>query len=119
MNADALLQSAHDSLATGDPQSAARHFRAVIALDSAHVEAHHGLVRSLRDCGQLEQAIAAALALTVLTPHDPLAHTALAISLQHAGHIPEAEAASARARILEWKSMLAEGSEDGNSVELQ
>lgn len=103
---DALLQSAHDSLAAGEPQSAARHFRAVIDLDPDHVEAHHGLVRSLRDSGQLEPAIAVALRLTVLTPQDPLAHTALAISLQHAGHIPEAEAASTRARILEWKQQL-------------
>jgi Flp pilus assembly protein TadD len=43
------------------------------------------------------------MSLTTLTPNDPLAHTALSIALQHAGHIPEAEAASTRARILEWK----------------
>ena len=57
----------------------------------------------MRDAGRFEQSIAAALALTALTPSDPLAHTALSISLQRAGHIPEAEAAAARARILEWK----------------
>jgi Flp pilus assembly protein TadD len=60
-------------------------------------------VRALRDAGKLEQAIGAALALTSLTPGDPLAHTALSIALQQAGHVPEAEAAAARARILEWK----------------
>jgi hypothetical protein len=42
----------------------------------------------------------------MLTPADPLAHTALSIALQHAGHIPEAEAAAGRARILEWKIQL-------------
>lgn len=108
---DSLLESAHDHLASGNPQAAARDFRAIIALNPDHVEAHHGLVRALRDSGSPEQAIAAALALTVLTPSDPLAHTALAISLQHAGHIPEAEAASNRARILEWKIILATESE--------
>jgi Flp pilus assembly protein TadD len=46
------------------------------------------------------------LALTALTPDDPLAHTALSISLQQAGHIPEAEAAAARARVLEWRAQL-------------
>jgi hypothetical protein len=46
------------------------------------------------------------MALTTLTPSDPLAHTALSIALQHAGHIPQAEAAAARARILEWKHQL-------------
>jgi Flp pilus assembly protein TadD len=46
------------------------------------------------------------MALTTLTPNDPLAHAALSISLQRAGHIPQAEAAAARARILEWKEQL-------------
>ena len=44
--------------------------------------------------------------LTALTPNDPLAHTVLAVSLRQAGHLPEAEAAAARARIEEWKMEL-------------
>jgi Flp pilus assembly protein TadD len=93
-------------LAAGAPQKAAEAFRAAIAADPEHVEAHHGLVRSLRDAGQLEQSVAVALALIAIAPNDPLAHTALSISLQQAGHIPEAEAAAARARVLEWKMQL-------------
>ncbi|HEV2472649.1 MAG TPA: tetratricopeptide repeat protein [Chthonomonadales bacterium] len=104
--ATALSQQGLDLLAQGIPEQAAQAFRGAIATDSSHVEAHHGLVRALRDAGRSEQSIAAALALTVLTPADPLAHTALSISLQAAGHIPEAEAAAARARILEWKFQL-------------
>jgi Flp pilus assembly protein TadD len=96
-------------LAAGDAAGSAQAFRAAIAADSGHVEAHHGLIRALRDAGQAEAAIAAALALTVLTPLDPLAHTSLSIALQKAGHIPEAEAAAARARVLEWKQQLAAG----------
>lgn len=96
-----------DLLAAGSAPEAAGAFRAAIAADPALYDAHHGLVRALRDAGQLEQSIAAALALTALTPDDPLAHTALSISLQTAGHVPEAEAAAARARILEWKMQLA------------
>lgn len=92
-----------DLLAAGAPGQAAKAFRAAIAADERCYEAHHGLVRALRDAGRLEQAVGAALALTALTPNDPLAHTALSISLQQAGHIPEAEAAAAKARILEWK----------------
>jgi Flp pilus assembly protein TadD len=102
-SADGLSQQGIELLARGEPTEAASAFRAAIAADPAHIEAHHGLVRALRDAGLLEQSIAAALALTVLAPSDPLAHTALSISLQHAGHIPEAEAAAARARILGWK----------------
>ncbi|MGD0911873.1 MAG: tetratricopeptide repeat protein [Terracidiphilus sp.] len=104
--ADALSERGLELLAGGDPAQAAQAFRASIEADPAHVEAHHGLVRALRDDGRLEQAIAAALALTALTPNDPLAHTALSVSLQHAGHIPQAEAAAARAKVLEWKMQL-------------
>jgi hypothetical protein len=55
--------------------------------------------------------------LTVLTPADPLAHTALSISLQTAGHVPEAEAAAARARVLEWKIQLLSSPEEAASSE--
>ncbi|MGA2219840.1 MAG: tetratricopeptide repeat protein [Terracidiphilus sp.] len=99
-------ERALDLLATGQPVEAAAAFRAAITADPANFDAHHGLVRALCDAGLLEQSIAAAIALTVLTPADPLAHTALSISLQTAGHVPQAEAAAARARILEWKIQL-------------
>ena len=104
--AEELSHRGLTQLATADASGAVESFRAAIVEDSGYFEAHHGLVRALRDAGRLEQAIAAALALTALTPEDPLAHTALSISLQQAGHIPEAEAAAARARILEWKAQL-------------
>lgn len=104
--ADELCESGMNLLATGRAEEAVEAFRAAIAADDTCYDAHHGMVRALRDAGRLEQAIGAALALTALTPHDPLAHTALSISLQHAGHIPEAEAAAAKARILEWKREL-------------
>jgi Flp pilus assembly protein TadD len=99
-----------DRLAFGSPAEAAEEFRAAIAAsqfgDDTFTEAYHGLIRALRDAGQLNQSIAAAVDLTALTPNDPLAHTALSISLQAAGHVPQAEAAAARARILEWKMQL-------------
>jgi len=104
--ADSFSHIALELLANAKPEEAAKAFRAAIAADPSHVEAHHGLIRALRDAGQPNNAVAAAMALTVLTPQDPLAHTALAIALQHAGHIEQAETASARARILEWKQQL-------------
>jgi Flp pilus assembly protein TadD len=103
---ETLSQRGLDLLAAGDAPGAAQSFREAIAANPEHYEAHHGLIRALRDAGRLEQSVAAALALTALTPADPLAHTALSISLQQAGHVPEAEAAAARARILEWKIQL-------------
>jgi len=114
--ADALSQRGLDLLAAGEPAEAAESFRAAIAADSGHAEAHHGLVRALRDAGRLEAAIAAALALTALTPNDPLAHTALSISLQCAGHVPQAEAAAARARVLEGKMQLESPPEEDSKL---
>lgn len=105
---DAEFHSQHglDLLATGSPAEAVKAFRSAIDVDPANYEARHGLVRALRDAGHLEQSVSAALALTELTPDDPLAHAALSISHQHAGHVHEAEAAACRARILEWKIQL-------------
>lgn len=105
-DAQDLFEQGLELLAAGQADKAACAFRTAIRFDPAHYEAHHGLVRSLRESGQLEQAVGAALALTALTPGDPLAHTALSIALQQAGHIQEAEAAAARARIQEWKIQL-------------
>ncbi|HUV69206.1 MAG TPA: hypothetical protein VMW15_06050 [Terracidiphilus sp.] len=116
--ADELCQRGMDLLAAGSAAEAAEAFRAAFAVDEACMEAHHGLVRALRDGGQLEQSVGAALALTALTPADPLAHTALSISLQAAGHVPEAEAAAARARVLEWKLQLLSPPEEAASDEI-
>lgn len=106
--ADVFSQSGLELLACGEAVRAAEAFRAAIAADAAHVEAHHGLIRSLRDAEQFEAAVDAARVLTALTPEDPLALTSLSIALQKAGQIPEAESAAGRARILEWKQQLAE-----------
>ncbi len=108
---ESLCDRGLDLLAANSPAEAARAFRAAIAASRQPnglglVEAHHGLIRVLRDAGQLNQSIAAAMALTALTPNDPLAHTALSISLQAAGLVPQAEAAAAHARVLEWKIQL-------------
>jgi len=105
--ADELSERGVELLGAGAPSDAARLFREAIASDPRHIEAHHGLVRALRDAGQCDAAVAAALALTALTPADPLAQTSLSIALQQAGRIPEAEAAAGQARILEWKQQLA------------
>jgi Flp pilus assembly protein TadD len=114
--AEYLSQRGLSQLEGGFPAADAELFRAAIAANAAYFEAYHGLIRALREAGRQEQSIAVALALTALTPNDPLAHTALYISLQHAGHLPEANAASARARVLEWKLQLQSPLEKGSSL---
>ena len=99
-------QRGADLLAAGDVSGAAQSFRAAIAADPGYLEAHHGLIRALRDGGEFDAAVAAAETLIGLTPEDPLAYTSLSIALQNAGNIPQAEAAAGRARILEWKRLL-------------
>lgn len=106
--AEALSQHGLELLANGEISEAATAFQAAIAADPGHIEAHHGLVRALRDSEQFDAAIEAARALIAVTPEDPLAQTSLSIALQKAGRIPEAESAAGRARILEWKQQLAE-----------
>lgn len=115
-SAEEWTQQGLDLLGAGDPEEAVKAFRKAIAVDSNHAEAYHGLIRALGDSGALEAAVAAALALTVLTPHDPLAHTSLSIALQRAGRIPEAEAAAGKARILEWKQQLAAAPDAGEEL---
>ena len=115
--AETYSQEALNQLAAGDTEGAVQSFRNAIVADPDYFEAHHGLIRALREAGRLEQSIAAALALTALTPNDPLAHTALSISLQRAGHIAEAESASAKARIMEWKMQLGFTSTSGTARE--
>ena len=112
--AELLAQRGLDLLTENRPAEAAEAYRAAIFVDHSHVEAHHGLIRALRDAGQLNESVAAAKALIALTPDDPLAHTALSIALQHSGHVPQAEEAAGRARILEWKQQL-QGPADGDA----
>ena len=103
-----------EQLTAGSPDDAASSFRAAIAADPVCFEAFYGLIHALRAAGRSEQSVAAALALTALTPNDPQAHTALSISLRHAGHMPEAEAAAIRARVLEWKIELQSPTKEGS-----
>jgi Flp pilus assembly protein TadD len=108
------LQAGIDLLARKDAPRAVQAFREALSADRQLLEAHHGLIRALSAANDFGAAVAAARILTELTPSDPLAHTSLSIALQQAGHIPEAEAAAARARILEWKQQLAEPAPPGD-----
>ena len=107
--AEALYYEGLDLLAEGEALRAAECFRASSAADPALLDARHGLVRALRDAGAFEEGIAAAQSLIEDAPDDALAYTALSILYQHKGMIPEAEAASTRAKLLDWKRQLREG----------
>ena len=71
--------------------------------------APQGLALALNQLERHPEAIEAAKRLCELTPDDVLAHTTLSRIYQAAGMVPEAEAAGAQARILDWKRQLKEG----------
>ena len=56
--------------------------------------------------GRHEEAVATIERAIAQNPTDPFAFTSLSIFLQRLGKIPEAEAAAAKARLLNWKEEL-------------
>ena len=104
--AEDLYYAALDQVAEGSLTQAIAHFRAALALDPALLDAMHGLIRALQDAGRFDEAIEVARALITQDPDDVLAHTSLSILYQRKGMVPEAEAESAKAKILGWKHQL-------------
>ncbi len=107
--AEDLYYDAIERLADGRVAEAVAGFRAAIAARPGFHDARHGLILALDAAGEVEAGIAAALALIADEPDDVLAYTSLSILYQHAGKVPEAEAASAKAKILGWKLELQAG----------
>jgi Tfp pilus assembly protein PilF len=104
--ADAALDLALDQMAAGSPAAAIPHLHRALTLAPNHPAATHALLRALEDTNQLPAALTLVRDLIAHSPDDPLAHTRLSILLQRSGDIPAAEAAAARARILDWKRQL-------------
>ncbi len=104
--AEDLYHAALDHIANSEPEAAIGHFRAALALAPDFLDAMHGLIRAKQDAGHLDEAISTAQQLIALDPDDVLAHTSLSILYQHKGMVPEAEAESAKAKILGWKHQL-------------
>ena len=104
-----LYDQAVDLVAEGKVEEAVARYREAIDLDADFSDGWQGLALALNDLGRHEEAIAAAKKLCELTPDDVLAHTTLSRMYQAANMVPEAEAAGAQARILDWKRQLKEG----------
>lgn len=104
-----LYDRAVDLVADDKPEEAVAAYREALALDAAYADAWQGLALALNDLGRHPEAIDAAQHLVELTPDDVLAHTTLSRMYQAAGMVPEAEAAGAKARMLDWKRQLQEG----------
>ena len=106
-----LYDQAVDLIAEGNADEAVNRYREAIALDADFADAWQGIALALNDLGRHAEAIDAAKRLCELTPDDVLAHTTLSRMYQAANMVPEAEAAGAQARIVDWKRQLKEGKE--------
>jgi Flp pilus assembly protein TadD len=101
-----------DKMADGDLAGAVAAFRECLADDPSMLDAMHGLIRALKDLGELDEAISMALRLAEIDPDDVLAHTSLSILYQNKGMIAEAEAEATKAKLLGWKLQLRQQRED-------
>jgi tetratricopeptide (TPR) repeat protein len=101
-----VFDRAVDLVAGGDLEGAVEAYREAIGLDPDYVDAWEALALAYNQLQHHDRAIEAGKRLCELAPDDVLAHTTLSRIYQAAGLVPEAEAESAKARMLDWKRQL-------------
>ncbi len=84
-------------------EEAAAEFRKALELKPDWLDAHHALATVQSKLGKQDEALATIARVIELDPDDPFAYTSQSIFLQRKGLVPEAEAASAKARMAAWK----------------
>jgi len=67
----------------------------------------HALGMALMKLGRFPEAIEAGTRAVALRPNDQIGWTSLSLFYNRAGHIKEAEAAGAKAKILSWGGKIA------------
>ena len=85
----------------GKVEEALAKFEEALALDPDYALAHSALAVVLTRLKRHDEAIKHALEVCRIEPKDPFSFTALSVTYQRGGHIPEAEDAMARARTLQ------------------
>lgn len=110
MTAEELCDHAIDLFADGKYDEAIATYEKALGIDPGLVDALHGLAMAHAEKGDLEAAIGTAKRIVEAAPDDPLGYTSLSMFHQRNGQIAEAEAASAEARIREWKQQIKDGS---------
>ena len=81
-------------------------YKKALALSPDWLDAMHALATSYSKLGMHDEALAVMQRIIELDPDDAFAYTSQSIFLQRKGMIPEAEAASAKARMASWKQEL-------------
>ncbi len=99
---EALFDEANGDLALGELESAVEKYRQCVALDGDFYDGWHALGMALLKLERYPEALEVLEKAIALNPNDQFGWTSLSICHQRAGHIPEAEAAAGKARILSW-----------------
>ena len=100
------LYDAADKLReAGELEQAVAKYQEILAQDANYALAHSALSVVLTKLGRHNEAIAHGIKVCELEPRDPFSFTALSVTFQRAGKIPEAEDAMARARMLQQGMM--------------
>ncbi len=86
--------------------AAIEEYQKALALSPDWTDVMHALATAYSKLGRHDEAIATVQRVIELDPDDAFAYTSLSIFLQRKGLIPEAEAASAKARMISWKQEL-------------
>jgi tetratricopeptide (TPR) repeat protein len=81
-------------------------FERCLAIDPNYADAILGKAMVHLERGEHAQAIALGKRLAEVAPDDVMTFTSLSMFYERAGMIPEAEEASAKARMLDWKAQL-------------
>lgn len=106
---EALYDEGLDLAFDEDYRAAIEKYRAALEIDPEYTDALHALAMAYAELGDLDQAIEAGKRLCEVAPDDILAHTSLSTFYMNKNMVPEAEAESAKARMLDWKRQLKEG----------
>jgi tetratricopeptide (TPR) repeat protein len=107
---DELFDQAVDCIAGGDTDGAIAKYREILAQDPSFADAWEGLSMALADKEEWDEALSAAKKVVELNPDEQLGYTNVSRIYQRAGNVPEAESWAAKARVLDWKRQLKEGS---------
>jgi superkiller protein 3 len=106
---EALYDEAVDLYADQKYDDAIALYRKALEVDPKYADAQHGLVMCYQAKGDLDTAIELTKKQIEQEPEDILLWTNLSMFLQKQGKVPEAEAAGAEARRLDWKRQLKGG----------
>jgi Flp pilus assembly protein TadD len=102
MTAAELIEQGNDAITIGEVADALNYFQQATQADPQHIEAWQSLAMAHYKLQQYSQAAEAIKKAITLKSDDPVLWASLSMIEMKLGHIEEAEAASAKSRILSW-----------------